>query len=177
MYSDCTRTLDAVEQAQQKKMLRAWRYDAEEQWHQWRAASAILAEGFELLRWSVLAASTIGPGTVIVCSKAGYQCAYDCCGRSSWLPSSPTRCKRVRLGYPSAAARLWEARCASSCKDKSCLGVRRGYFDRQPRPTKRTILWGRPKRYMHSAYLDTTRAYELSSICADDGDPRDVIPR
>ena len=33
--------------------------------------SAVLEEGFELLRWSVLAASTIGPGTVIVCSKAG----------------------------------------------------------------------------------------------------------
>ena len=32
---------------------------------------ACLNESFELLRWSVLAASTIGPGTVIVCSKAG----------------------------------------------------------------------------------------------------------
>ena len=58
-------------------MLRAWRYDAEEQWHQSRSPlENVLAEGFELLRWSVLAASTIGPGTVIVCSKAGYQYAY-----------------------------------------------------------------------------------------------------
>jgi Mn2+/Fe2+ NRAMP family transporter len=34
-------------------------------------ADACVGESFELLRWSVLAASTIGPGTVIVCSKAG----------------------------------------------------------------------------------------------------------
>ena len=83
VYSDCTRALYAVEQARreqarpEKKMLRAWRYDAEEQWHQSRSPlENVLAEGFELLRWSVLAASTIGPGTVIVCSKAGYQYAY-----------------------------------------------------------------------------------------------------
>ena len=58
-------------------MLRAWRFDAEEDWHQSRSPlETALSEGFELLRWSVLAASTIGPGTVIVCSKAGYQYDY-----------------------------------------------------------------------------------------------------
>ena len=41
--------------------------------------SEVLAEGFELLRWSVLAASTIGPGTVIVCSKAGADYALRLC--------------------------------------------------------------------------------------------------
>ena len=54
-------------------MLRHWRYDVEEEWVGARTPlEYALAEGFELLRWSVLAASTIGPGTVIVCSKAGY---------------------------------------------------------------------------------------------------------
>ena len=53
MYSDCTSTLYAVAQAArasaaEKNMLRAWRYDAEEQWHQSRSRlENVLAEGFE----------------------------------------------------------------------------------------------------------------------------------
>jgi len=42
-----------------------------------RCVARLCTEVTDLLHWSMLAASTIGPGTIIVCSKAGADYGLD----------------------------------------------------------------------------------------------------
>jgi hypothetical protein len=39
--------------------------------HGGRCGSALMKEVVSLLKWSMLAATTVGPGTVVVCAKVG----------------------------------------------------------------------------------------------------------
>ena len=70
----------------------------------------------------MLAASTIGPGTVID-AQGGLPVRCGLLWALVLASFVAYALQEVRLGYPSAAARRWEVRCASSCKDRYTVAV------------------------------------------------------